>query len=440
MREPKYYADNRLKPPKAFWEWCYRQMPSYIWKNKEKTIVASKRKHSYVIEKRLFKNSRLDFFDTKNNFMIVLCTSKRIEIQTYVVYSEFKRGIQQFETDLVNLEVLTGNQHIKLHYDNIDYEFVKGLKPVVGMFNYQYPEIYDDNIEERLSKVSELKYLNNHVRYSIDYLPRIYKYRERIEFAQKINADNLARDIATNNNIDMRVVNMKFIKENKDFFRDSRRSYNDYLLKKAIEARGVKMVLGIEEYLSEYEVKFIPKTTRLLKLQNYLIKQKRYFTYYQDYLNLLDDIRIPKDKQIKFPSDLVLSHDRAVDTLNAMQREIEMKEYGERYKKLKELEMTVGDFTFKFPQSAEEMIQEGSALKHCVSSSEYIKDHAKGETTIVFVRERTYPETPFLTMEYRDGRIIQLRGIKNASAPAKAREAADTWLKLVTKKPKKKAS
>lgn len=46
--DPDDYVKNRLKAPKAFFEWCYQSMRTYIWENKSKTIVASNRKHRIV--------------------------------------------------------------------------------------------------------------------------------------------------------------------------------------------------------------------------------------------------------------------------------------------------------------------------------------------------------------------------------------------------------
>ncbi|EJV07396.1 hypothetical protein HMPREF1333_01397, partial [Enterococcus faecalis ERV37] len=32
-----------LAPPKAFFDWCTSQIPTYEWKNKKETILASSR-------------------------------------------------------------------------------------------------------------------------------------------------------------------------------------------------------------------------------------------------------------------------------------------------------------------------------------------------------------------------------------------------------------
>ena len=173
MKNPNWYANRRLNPPKAFWEWCYKSMPTYIWESKERRIVASTRKHFNCQTKRLTKNSKLDFSDTRKRFQIVLCTKARIEIHTYTVYSNFKQGIQSFDSELTNLEVFMDDEHIKMHYNSFEDSFEKGLVPVVAMGNYNYPDIYDNDLAERLSKTSPLRYLDISLFY-IDDIARMY--------------------------------------------------------------------------------------------------------------------------------------------------------------------------------------------------------------------------------------------------------------------------
>lgn len=123
--DANYYADNRLKAPIDFFETAYSNFVSYIWKNKDKTIVASDRPHRNVIEKRLYKKSKLTFYDSGQDFMIVLSTSRRIEIQTYSILSLFDDGKQYFESYLVNLEIFEGGEHIKVTQDGEGFKFGK---------------------------------------------------------------------------------------------------------------------------------------------------------------------------------------------------------------------------------------------------------------------------------------------------------------------------
>lgn len=63
------------------------------------------------------------------------------------------------------------------------------------------------------------------------------------------------------------------------------------------------------------------------------------------------------------------------------------------------------------PKSCEEIRQEGQTLHHCVGT--YVERVAKGETMILFIRKYSAPDVPYFTMEWRDNRIIQCRGLRN---------------------------
>lgn len=424
------YAKNCLKPPKAFFDWCYEQMPTYVWKNKEEEIIASERNHNDVREKRLTKNSRLTFYDRKENFMTVLCTKKRIEIQTYTIVSKFENGKQIFLSYLLNLEQLANDNHIKIGLRNIDhYEF--GLTNTGTMFSYstQYLLLYQNNWLNRIGEISELRYLDLEEEYPEE-LPHIYKYRRLIEFAQKIGASELASEIIAQR-LDMRKVTVNWLKRNKEFFKKSDRKYSTWELKNEIENRGGKLIDGAEKYLSIQLLDELPNGLSLIRFQNYLIKHKVNARYYVDYINTLKDLNISLSERHILPKDIYKAHDEAVARLNAMKREVVRKEFAKRAKELKELEMRVQGYQFILPKDAKELIEEGKSLEMCVGGSSYINSHANGETTIVLIRRANELDKPYYTLEYRDKKIIQLHGYKNKNADKFLQEASNEWLKRV---------
>ena len=67
------------------------------------------------------------------------------------------------------------------------------------------------------------------------------------------------------------------------------------------------------------------------------------------------------------------------------------------------------------PQSGDEIRKEGEALHHCVGG--YVERVARGETNIFFIRKAEHPEKSYFTMEWRDNKIIQCRGMKNCGMP-----------------------
>lgn len=67
------------------------------------------------------------------------------------------------------------------------------------------------------------------------------------------------------------------------------------------------------------------------------------------------------------------------------------------------------------PQSGDEIRKEGEALHHCVGG--YVERVARGETNIFFIRKADHPEKSYFTMEWRDNKIIQCRGMENCGMP-----------------------
>lgn len=424
-KTPKDYYDSRLKPPKAFFEWCYSNMRTYVWENKQQKIIASPRKHKEVIKKRLMKTSALTFYDTCDKFDIVLSSNKRIERHTYEIVSLIKEGKQYFESSLINLHVFSQNTYIKL---STDYQgnYTWGLKPIVsGMWKY-LPECYPNQWRERLERISELKYLSLE-RLSVDCLPHYYKYREQLEFIQKVHAKGLENEVH-HKTIDFRKLTMRWLKTWKSFFKNSTRSTADLKLKQLIEQRNVPYVDGIEQYLNWQDVEEMNTDIPLMKLQNYLLKQQHFYRYYKDYLALVNELKIPLTKRSLFPVELTVAHDKLVDTLNSIKLEAENKAFQKRATDLFSFEKTINGFSFLIPKKANELVVEGKALNHCVGSSHYINNHANGEITIVFIRNEHEPTIPYYTLELVDNRVIQVRGNRNCAPTNTIKKAIDEWL------------
>jgi hypothetical protein len=437
MKTANDYAKNCLKPPKAFFEWCYYNMPTYKWTNKQQTIVASERKHYFTEEKRLTKNSRLTFFDRRDHFQIILSTSKRIEIQTYEVLSLLEKGKQHFRVKLVNLEHFSNDKHIKVGaVSDTTYDFrLVQLGNMLSMYA-QRPSLYPNQWKDRLFAVSELRYLTIDSIYG-DEIAFIYKYRQRIEYAQRINAPALAEQIIERK-LDMRSITMKWLKRNKVFFRNSQRSYQAYQVKQALESLGTKYIAGVEAFMGADDVQKMPKGVKPITFQNYLMKQKRTIGFYQDYIDMLNEIGIPITPMKRLPKDLKMAHDKAVDTLNAMKREIVRKEFAKRANEESFLEMTIKEVQFILPREANDLIEEGKSLKHCVGGSSYINQHADGRTTIVFARKADEPDKPYYTLEYRDSRLIQVSGWDNKKPDEQLRKVVNQWLQIANERTKRK--
>lgn len=441
-RTAQWYVNHKLKPPKDFFDSCYRKIHTFRWKNKQKTILASDRKGCYVIEKRLTKRTNLTFFDKFYSFAIIMVTAKRIEIQTYCFWSKIEDGKQIIETELTNFEHFSRDRHVKVTTHGGGYIF--GLSKMTDYGGpYTHTMFYNNNWKERIKKISELKYIDYQDKPIEAYdISHFYKYRSEIEFLQKINARVLAHEVMyptvaytgweTRKNVDMRTITPKWLKENKSFFKNSDRSFMEYELENRIKNRGGKVVPGVEQYIDYRDIKKIPSCVGLISFQNWVIKNKIDMKFYYDYLGVLKDLNIKVDsKNLAIPKDLTKAHDNAVKLLNQMEREVEDREYKKRLKSILKLEKEVENYAFLVPKELNDLITEGKTLHHCVGGSGYIENHKKGKTTIIFIREKEYAEKSLYTMEYKSGRIIQIRGKHNQNPPEEIKHAAEEWLKAI---------
>lgn len=455
-REAKWYIDTKLKPPKEFFEWCDSQIHTFKWSNKQKMILASERKGCEVIERRLTKRTNLTFFDKFYTFAIILVTSKRIEIQTYAYWSEVRDGKQFIDSDLVNFERLSNGERIEVTGDCNSYYF--GLSPNQIMGGpYTGTRFYQNDFLEKIKTISELKYISFD-QIDIYGIRHFYKYRNEIEFLQKIKARRLAEEVmypaycfserGYTRIVDMRTLNQKWLRENKAYFKNSDHSFLAFELEKRIRQRNGKLVPGIENYLTYKDIKKIPKGVGMVRFQNWVIKNKVDFTYYLDYLGMLSDLSIDptNNENLIIPKDLEKAHDNAVRLLNILFeenlkkiKEKEEQEYREAMKSREKLQMTIDGFAFMVPEKLEDLIKEGKELHHCVGSSAYVEKHRKGQTTILFIRKVDEATKPLFTLEYKSGEIIQIRGKHNVSAPPEVVEVANKWVRWVSTRDRKGA-
>lgn len=448
----KREAKRRLKPPKTFWDWCYSQIRTYKWSNKHETIVASDMKLGYCIEKRLTKASKLTFFDKRYFFSVVLATAKRIEIQSYMFSSSFDNGKQVINFEMTNLERFECGKHIKIGRTNNDQYLPFLIENYYGSGPYTGNKFYPNNWIEQLQTISELRYIKFD-RIDHNQIERLYKYRYEIEFAQKIGADRLAKEImfpwewslrtGYHKTVDMRTLNRRWLQKNKQFFKNSDRSFREFELARRIGQRNGKLAPGIENHLDYQDIKHIPTGVGINKFQNWVIKNQIDFREYKDYLTMLSEMGIdPEGDAMIVPKDFFGMHQHTCELYNQFREEQRRLQRAERDRAQREREeqleaefnrrdvfdMTLAGYTFHVPSRVAELIYEGKKLHHCVSS--YTEKHLKGQTMIAFVRLASKPNTPLYTLEVRLGQIIQFRGKYNRDVPEEVWDVAKKWLQV----------
>lgn len=442
MRDAEFYVNKRLQPPKSFFDWCYSQIPTIIFSNKDK-VISSNRKGCKVIKKRLNKNTRIDFNDCYKCFAITLCTPKRIEIQSYGFYSRYNRGIQNIDCELVNFELFENDEHIQCsqnYFVTGRYQF--GLCRQYSMGGaYTGVVMYENDIDNQLKQKSELKYIEWNIPLNIWDIRRFYKYRREIEFLQKINARQIVYELMYSPaQCDMRIMNEKWLRKHKHEIKNSDFGFEKIILDEKIRCRNGKPVPGAEKYISHVNFDKIPSCIGIIHFQNWAIKNRIDFRYYIDYLRLMEQCNVPINETNACPRNLFQAHDHLVELNNALEREREEQakrnrdrelknKFDELIKARKYMEMEINGLKFVLPKKASDIVNEGSALRHCVST--YVNRHASGTITIVFIRNAEAPKKPLYTMEFCKKEIVQIRAKYNQNPPKEVWSAAEIWKKKV---------
>lgn len=155
-----------------------------------------------------------------------------------------------------------------------------------------------------------------------------------------------------------------------------------------------------------------------------------------------------KDMYVLLPPDFGKAHDRVMKEYQAFEDEQERKRQEEMEKLIKQalnaaegipaMKMKARGLMLVLPKSGTEIREEGRVLHHCVGN--YAERVAKGETMILFVRKETAPDTPYFTLEYRDGKVIQCRGKHNCNMTKDVKAFVKAFERKIQEESKKTSS
>ena len=144
------------------------------------------------------------------------------------------------------------------------------------------------------------------------------------------------------------------------------------------------------------------------------LSENRIFIH--DYLDYADQCRRLKydmhDTSISMPRDFHKMHGRCSEIIKLEHNRINSQAFKDNYSGRKILEYSSGELFIRQPKSIQEIVDEGRILSHCVGG--YAERHANGKVNIMFLRQKSDPETPYYTVEVTtEGKIRQCRGYKN---------------------------
>ena len=140
--------------------------------------------------------------------------------------------------------------------------------------------------------------------------------------------------------------------------------------------------------------------------------------YYYDYIKMCFSLGINNvPYSFKSRRDFIDAHNRITDLYNLTHDKNREKEINEKFNKLiskwDELNYSEKEFSIIHPSKYVDIVEEGLSLHHCVKS--YIEDVANEKTMILFIRKTDDIETPFFTLEVKNGAIRQCHGYANSN-------------------------
>lgn len=133
---------------------------------------------------------------------------------------------------------------------------------------------------------------------------------------------------------------------------------------------------------------------------------------------------------VLFPANLQDAHDKVARRIKIKANAKKRREFKEAYQRIvSQPDFTIDGMKIVYPSSPDEIVAEGHALHHCVGS--YVDRVAKHECIILFLRRCDEESKPFYTIEVRNKKITQARGMRNSDVTPEVKRFLSKWEKKV---------
>lgn len=173
----------------------------------------------------------------------------------------------------------------------------------------------------------------------------------------------------------------------------------------------IKYYLGIDYY----GWKKFQNYYSIGKFSNYVVTEtinqgfsnhQSFVTSLKDYIHMCEDVGF---NPCLYTTSLILTHNVASRNYKIAVSEEQEMIFKSRYEGFEPFEFE--DYVVIAPRTSKDVKDEGTSLDHCVAS--YIKNIIDGETQIFFLRKKKEPFKSLITVEVRNGNIIQTGGFHN---------------------------
>lgn len=221
------------------------------------------------------------------------------------------------------------------------------------------------------------------------------------------NAENLSDAVGLSKG-DMKYLIKNKRQEDLLMFKDIREKYH------SISAERIINIIDVFGYRTGERDNLCRKTgLEAYQIAEYLKRTETSIHEYNDYIEQCRQLGYDTGlKAVNRPKNLNELHGRYTQLIKIMIDNENKRKIKEASELRKFLEFSYKNLFVVLPKSADEIIQEGKILAHCVGS--YAERHAQNKLSVLFLRTADKPDVPYYTIEVSsDGRIVQCRGFKN---------------------------
>lgn len=192
---------------------------------------------------------------------------------------------------------------------------------------------------------------------------------------------------------------------------------------------------------------YAPIKEILLYLLKQLKRGPRHTPYvllgdWRDYLAECGELGMDLSQEsVMFPNDLHEAHQKTSAKVKFKRDQALNAKIVKRAKELdKQYRFEHNGLLIRPAASNKELFDEGKSLNHCVGG--YAQRYADGQTDILVVRKASDPDKPFYTMEVRERKVVQCRGLRNCDMTPEVRAFVQAFVeeKLQKKKARVKVA
>jgi len=210
--------------------------------------------------------------------------------------------------------------------------------------------------------------------------------------------------------------------------------YSSIKLENALKYMSMEQLINrIEKYAG---TKFEASRT----CYNALSQLKHITSVYLDYLDMRITMGYDLNNSVyAYPRSLENAHAKMVMEQNKNKQDERLEEVKKsfpdirkKYRKLRNQYFYEDDnLVIRPARSAEEIVQEGRILHHCVGGNSYLRNHNEGKSLILVLRAKDTPDLPYITVEMKPDtfNIVQWYGAYDKKPDEKN---IQSWLKAYT--------